>query len=291
VTSFKEDIMGLLDGKVAIITGAGGGIGRAHALAFAQEGAKVVVNDLGGDRHGGGKGAEMADKVVGEIRAAGGDAVANYDSVATREGADGMVWSALNKFGKVDVLVNNAGVLRDKTFLNMSDSDWNTIFDVHMKGTYFCSQAVARQLKAQNKGGRIINTTSVSGLMGNFGQANYSAAKAGIYGFTRTLSMELKRANVTVNALAPVAFTRLIEDLPMIQAMPNAKDSLAPEHIAPIAVFLASDLAADITGTIVGVQGPKVSVYRMIETSGATPKSGDKWSAQELRERWSEIAQ
>jgi len=281
--------MGLLDGKVAIITGAGGGIGRAHALLFAKEGAKVVVNDLGGDRAGGGKGAEMADKVVEEIKAAGGDAVANYDSVATREGADGMVWSALSKFGKVDILVNNAGVLRDRSFLNMSDADWNVVFDVHMKGTYYCAQAVARQLKVQNKGGRIINTTSVSGLMGNFGQANYSAAKAGIYGFTRTLSIELRKANVTVNALAPVAFTRLTEDLPMIAAMPNAKDFLAPDHIAPVALFLASDLAADITGTIVGVQGPKVSIYKMTETTGATPKTGDKWSAQELRERWSEI--
>src|SRR5947209_15813867 len=277
--------MGLLDGKVAIITGAGGGIGRAHALAFAKEGAKVVVNDLGRHRAGGGKGAEMADAVVEEIKKAGGDAVANYDSVATREGADGMLWSALAKFGKLDILVNNAGVLRDRSFLNMSDVDWNLVFDVHMKGTYFCSQAIARQLKVQNKGGRIINTTSVSGLMGNFGQANYAAAKAGIYGFTRTLSIELKRANVTVNAIAPVAFTRLTEDLPMIAAMPNAKDFLAPEHIAPVALFLASDLSADITGTIVGVQGTKVSVYRMIETSGATPKSGEKWSAQELKER------
>jgi NAD(P)-dependent dehydrogenase (short-subunit alcohol dehydrogenase family) len=281
--------MGLLDGKVAIITGAGGGIGRSHALAFAQEGAKVVVNDLGGDRHGGGKGAEMADQVVAEIKAAGGDAVANYDSVSTREGADGMVWTALNKFGKLDVLVNNAGVLRDKTFLNMSDTDWNIVFDVHMKGTYYCSQAVARQLKVQGKGGRIINTTSVSGLMGNFGQANYSAAKAGIYGFTRTLSMELKKANITVNAIAPVAFTRMTEDLPMVQAIPNAKDFLSPEHISPVAVFLASDLAADVTGTIVGVQGAKVSLYKMTETAGVTPKSGGKWTAQELRERWSEV--
>ena len=282
--------MGLLDGKVAIVTGAGGGIGRAHALLFASEGAKVVVNDLGGDRAGGGKGAEMADKVVEEIKAAGGDAVANYDSVSTREGADGMLWSALSKFGKVDILVNNAGVLRDKSFLNMSDADWNTVFDVHMKGTWYCSQAIARQLKVQNKGGRIINTTSVSGLMGNFGQANYSAAKAGIYGFTRTLSIELRKANITVNALAPVAFTRLTSDLPMISAIPNAKDFLAPEHIAPVALFLASDLSADITGTIVGVQGPKVSVYKMIETSGATPKSGERWTAQELKERWSEVA-
>ena len=281
--------MGLLDNKVAIITGAGGGIGRAHALLFAKEGAKVVVNDLGGDRHGGGKGGEMADKVVEEIKAAGGDAVANYDTVATREGADGMLWSALSKFGKVDILVNNAGVLRDKSFLNMSDAEWNVIFDVHMKGTFYCSQAVARQLKIQNKGGRIINTTSVSGLLGNFGQANYAAAKAGIYGFTRTLSIELKKANITVNALAPVAFTRLTEDLPMIAAMPNAKDFLSPEHISPAALFLASDLSADITGTIVGVQGPKISVYKMVESAGAMPRSGDHWTAQELRERWAEV--
>ncbi len=281
--------MGLLDGKVAIITGAGGGIGRQHALLFAKEGAKVVVNDLGGDRHGGGKGAERADAVVEEIKKAGGDAVANYDSVSTREGADGMLWAALNKFGKVDILVNNAGVLRDKTFLNMSDADWNLVFDVHMKGTYYCSQAVCRQLKVQNSGGRIINTTSVSGLMGNFGQANYSAAKAGIYGFTRTLSMEMARAKVTVNAIAPVAFTRMTEDLKMVQAIPNAKEMLAPEHISPIALFLASDLAADINGTIVGVMGSKVTIYKMVETTGTTPK-GASWTPQELRERWAEIA-
>jgi NAD(P)-dependent dehydrogenase (short-subunit alcohol dehydrogenase family) len=280
--------MGLLDGKVAIITGAGGGIGRQHALLFAKEGAKVVVNDLGGDRAGGGKGSQMADGVVEEIKKAGGDAVANYDSVSTREGADGMLWSALNKFGKVDILVNNAGVLRDKTFLNMSDADWNLVFDVHMKGTYYCAQAVCRQLKVQNSGGRIINTTSVSGLMGNFGQANYSAAKAGIYGFTRTLSMEMARAKVTVNAVAPVAFTRMTEDLKMVQAIPNAKEMLAPEHISPVVLFLASDLAADINGTIVGVMGTKVSLYKMIETSGTTPK-GAEWTPQELRERWAEI--
>jgi NAD(P)-dependent dehydrogenase (short-subunit alcohol dehydrogenase family) len=281
--------MGLLDGKVAIITGAGGGIGRGYALTFGKEGAKVVVNDLGGDRHGGGKGAEMADEVVAAIKHAGGDAVANYDSVATREGADGLLWSALNKFGKVDILVNNAGVLRDKSFLNMSDADWNTVFDVHMKGTFYCSQAIGRQLKVQGKGGRIINTTSVSGLLGNFGQANYSAAKAGIYGFTRTLALELRKANVTVNAIAPVAYTRLTEDLPMIQAVPNAKELLAPEHIAPVALFLASDLAADITGAIVGVQGTKVSVYKMVETNGVTATEGE-WTAKELRERWGEIS-
>ena len=281
--------MGLLDGKVAIITGAGGGIGRAYALAFAHEGAKIVVNDLGGDRAGGGKGNDMADQVVAEIKAAGGDAVANYDSVATREGADAMLWSALNKFGTLDVLVNNAGVLRDRAFLNMTDADWDLVFSVHMKGTYYCAQTAARYLKVRGKGGRIINTTSVSGLMGNFGQANYSAAKAGIYGFTRTLSIELARAKITCNAIAPVAYTRMTEDLQMIKAMGDqVKEMLAPEHIAPAAVFLASDLAADVTGAIIGVQGTKMSIYRMTETAGAAPR-GSEWTAQEMKERWAEI--
>ena len=281
--------MGLLDGKVAIITGAGGGIGRAHALGFAREGAKVVVNDLGGDRSGGGKGSDMADKVVEEIKAAGGDAVANYDSVATREGADALLWTALNKFGTVDILVNNAGVLRDRAFLNMSDTDFDLVHAVHMKGTYFCAQTVARYLKVRGKGGRIINTTSVSGLMGNFGQANYSAAKAGIYGFTRTLSIELARAKITCNAVAPVALTRMTEDLQMLKAMGDqVKETLAPDHVTPAVVFLASDLAADVNGVIVGVMGTKVSIYRMIETAGVLP-SGAAWTAQEIKERWAEI--
>lgn len=280
--------MGLLDGKIAIITGAGGGIGRAHALYFAKEGAKVVVNDLGGDRAGGGRGSDMADKVVAEIKAAGGEATASYDSVSTREGADAILWTALSKYGKADILVNNAGVLRDRSCLNMSDADWDLVENVHLRGTWFCAQTMARHLKVRGQGGRIINTTSVSGLMGNFGQANYAAAKAGIYGLTRTMAIELKKANITVNAIAPVAHTRMTEDLQMMQMMPNAKELLAPEHVAPVAVFLASELAADITGTIVGVQGPKVSLYKMMETTGATPK--DKaWTPAELRERWAEI--
>jgi NAD(P)-dependent dehydrogenase (short-subunit alcohol dehydrogenase family) len=278
---------GILDGKVAIITGAGGGIGREHALLFAKEGAKVVVNDLGSDRHGGGKGAEMAEKTVADIKAAGGDAVANYDSVATREGADGLVWSALNKFGKVDVLVNNAGILRDKTLLNMGEQDFNLVIDVHLKGTYLCTQAVARILKAQGKGGRIINTTSLSGLLGNFGQGNYAAAKGGIYSLTRTASMEFQRMGVTVNAIAPIALTRMTEDLQMMKGV--SATQLGPQHVAPVAVFLASDLAADITGQIVGVHGPKVFLYRMTETAGVTHESG-RWSPAELKERWAEIS-
>jgi len=279
----QENTMGLLDGKVAIITGSGGGIGREHALLFAREGAKVVVNDLGSDRHGGGKGGEMADQVVAEIKAKGGEAVANYDSVATREGADGLVWSALNKFGKLDVVVNNAGILRDKTILNMSEQDFDLVISVHLKGTYLMTQAAARLFKVQAKGGRIVNTTSLSGLLGNFGQGNYSAAKGGIYSLTRTASMEFQRMGVTVNAIAPVALTRMTSDLQMFKGM--TPDQIGPQYIAPVAAFLASDLAADITGTIVGVQGPKIFLYKMTAT-----REGGPWSAAEIKERWAEIA-
>ncbi|HWE25698.1 MAG TPA: SDR family NAD(P)-dependent oxidoreductase [Myxococcales bacterium] len=277
----------LLEGKVAIITGAGGGIGREHALTFAQEGAKVVVNDLGSDRHGGGKGAELADKTVADIKAAGGEATANYDSVATREGADGLVWTALNKYGRIDVLVNNAGILRDKTLLNMSQQDFDLVLDVHLRGTFLCTQAVARVLKAQGKGGRIINTTSLSGLLGNFGQGNYAAAKGGIYSLTRTASMEFQRMGVTVNAIAPVALTRMTQDLAMFKGLTT--EQIGPQYVAPVAAFLASDLAADITGAIVGVQGPKIFIYKMVETEGVT-REGGPWSPAEIKERWAEIS-
>src|SRR5437764_5350618 len=279
--------MGLLDGKVAIITGSGGGIGRGHALPFAREGAKVVVNDLGSDRHGGGRGGEMADKVVAEIKAAGGDAVANYDSVASREGADGLIWSALNKYGKLDVLVNNAGILRDKTILNMSEQDFDLVLDVHLRGTFLCTQAAARAFKVQGKGGRIVNTTSLSGLLGNFGQGNYASAKGGIYSLTRTASMEFQRMGVTVNAIAPVALTRMTQHLAMFKGM--TPEQIGPQYVAPVAAFLASDLAADITGLIVGVQGPKVFLYRMTETAGVT-REGGPWSPAEIKERWAEIS-
>ncbi len=280
--------MGLLDGKVAAITGAGGGIGRAHALYFAKEGAKVVVNDLGSDRHGGGKGGEGADKVVAEIKAAGGDAVANYDSVATREGADGIVWSALNRFGRLDILVNNAGILRDRTLLNMSEQDWDLVVDVHLKGTFLCMQAAARAMKVMGKGGRIVNTTSMSGLLGNFGQGNYGAAKAGIFALTRVGSMEFAKMGITVNAVAPVALTRMTEDLQMFKGA--TPEDIGPQFISPVAAFLASDLAADITGTIVGVQGGKVHLYQMHVSEGVTrdPRSG-LWTPAEIKERWAEL--
>jgi NAD(P)-dependent dehydrogenase (short-subunit alcohol dehydrogenase family) len=278
--------MSLLKGKVAIITGAGGGIGREHALYFAKEGAKVVVNDLGGDRSGGGKGSAMADGVVAEIKAAGGEAIANYDSVATREGADSLMWTAQSKYGQIDILLNNAGVLRDRSILNLTENDWDVVQNVHLKGTFFCTQAAARIMKLQGHGGRIINTTSVSGLMGNFGQGNYAAAKAGIYGFTRTAAIEFGRYGISVNALAPVALTRMTEDLKSMSG--ESKDVLGAQHVAPVAAFLASDLAGDITGQIVGVHGPRVFVYRMETTAGINRESGG-WTPNDIKEQWSKI--
>lgn len=279
----------LLEGKVAAVTGAGGGIGREHALALARAGARVVVNDLGSDRRGEGKGSRMADQVVEEVKALGGEAVASYDSVTTREGADGVVWTALNRFGRLDVLVNNAGILRDRTLLNMSEDEFDRVLEVHLRGTFLCTQAAARAMKLAGRGGRIVNTTSLAGLLGNFGQTNYASAKAGIYGLTRVAAMELQKAGITVNAVAPVALTRMTSDLAMMKGA-TEKD-LGPQFVAPVVVFLASDLAQDITGQVVGVQGGKVFLYRVETTTGVEkdPSAG-LWTPEEIKASWEKIS-
>jgi len=284
--------MGLLDGKVAIVTGAGGGIGRAHALLFAKEGAKVAVNDLGGARDGTGHDDTAAAKVVAEIRAAGGAATASHDDVSTPDGAAAIVKAALDAFGRVDVLVNNAGILRDKTFLKMDEAMWDAVVAVHLKGTFLVSQAFVRQVLQQGGGpARIVNTTSVSGMLGNFGQANYAAAKAGIYGLSRTMSIELQKHRITVNALAPIAKTRMTEDLPMFQGV----DTMTAEHIAPAALFLASDLCGDRTGHVLAVAGARMYAFKVIETPGKFKDApggageGDAWTAQEIAENWDAI--
>lgn len=281
--------MGLLDGKVALVTGAGGGIGRQHAMQLAKAGAKVVVNDLGGSRDGAGASSMMADTVVNEIKAAGGQAVADYGNIATLDGADTFMWKALDKFGGVDIVVNNAGILRDRTLNNMSEGEWDAVIAVHLKGTFLVSRAATRIMKVQGRGGRIINTSSVSGLMGNIGQANYAAAKAGIFGFTRTLAQELSRYKITCNAIAPVALTRMTSDLSMMAGA--TEDQIGPQHISPPVVFLASELAADISGVIVGVQGGKLFEYRMMTTEGVTKdvSKGETWSPEEIKKSWSEI--
>jgi NAD(P)-dependent dehydrogenase (short-subunit alcohol dehydrogenase family) len=276
----------LLDGKVAIITGAGGGIGRAEALLFAKEGARIVVNDLGGARDGTGSSEAAAAKVVEEIKGAGGEAVPSYDSVTTLEGAGRIIKAAVDAFGRVDILVNNAGILRDKTLLKTDEAIWDAVIDVHLKGTFLCTQAAARQMVAQGGGGRIINTTSVSGMMGNFGQSNYSAAKAGIYGFTRTAAIELQKHRITVNALAPIAKTRLTEDLPLFQ---SAGATLTPEHVAPAALFLASDLCADRTGHVLAVAGAQVFIFKVVQSPGKFKDEGGVWTAEEIAEHWDAI--
>jgi NAD(P)-dependent dehydrogenase (short-subunit alcohol dehydrogenase family) len=282
--------MGLLDGKVAIITGAGGGIGRAHAHLFAREGAKVLVNDAGGPRDGTATDAGAATRVADEIRAAGAVAVANHDTVATPDGAGSIVQAAVAAFGRVDVLVNNAGILRDKSFLKMDEAMWDAVIAVHLKGTFLCSQVFARQVVAQGGGGRIVNTTSISGMLGNFGQANYSAAKAGIYGLTRTLSIELQKHRITANAIAPIAKTRMTDDLPMFQAV----DTLTADHIAPAALFLASDLCGDRTGHVIAIAGARVYAFKVVESSGRFKEAGGEtgggvWTAQEIAEAWDSI--
>jgi NAD(P)-dependent dehydrogenase (short-subunit alcohol dehydrogenase family)/acyl dehydratase/putative sterol carrier protein len=259
--------MRLLEGKVAVVTGAGGGLGRAHALAMAAEGAKLVVNDPA-------EGGKWAEAVVAEIRKAGGEAAANADSVATTEGAERIVKAAVDAFGRVDVLVNNAGILRDKTIHNMTDEMWDLVVAVHLRGTFACTRAAARAMKDKGAGGRIINTTSVAGLKGNFGQSNYSAAKAGIYGFTLTAAMELAKDGIAVNAIAPIAKTRMTEDIESVPAEYRAED------VAPVVVYLASDAAKDVTGRILGVHGRHLFEYRMELTEGREKK--DAWTPSEI---------
>jgi NAD(P)-dependent dehydrogenase (short-subunit alcohol dehydrogenase family) len=238
--------MGLLDGKVAVVTGAGGGLGETHALLLAKEGAAVVVNDLGGSRDGSGAGNAMADVVAEKIIASGGQAVADYGNVAKQEDAKAMVQKAVNSFGKLDFMIANAGILRDKSFKNMTDDMWDIVIDVHLRGTYLTVKAAYNQMLEQNTGGSIVVTSSTSGLLGNFGQSNYGAAKAGIAGFARCLFQEGLKYGIRVNVLAPAAWSRLTEDIfPQGQ---NMEALLSPDKVSPLVVWLGSDDAKEVTG-------------------------------------------
>jgi NAD(P)-dependent dehydrogenase (short-subunit alcohol dehydrogenase family) len=278
--------MGLLDGKVAIITGAGGGLGEAYAKLFAKEGAAVVVNDLGGPRDGSGADTSAAQKVVNDIVAAGGRAVANGDDVSTMEGGENILKTALDNFGQVDILVCNAGILRDKSFANTSEQDWDLVVKVHLKGTYCCTMPVWKWMKDNGKPGTIIMTSSTSGLYGNFGQSNYGAAKAGIYGFMRVLSIEGRKYGIRVMGLAPGAFTRMTSDLPGFRD--KEPDAMAlPENIAPGVLYMASDLAADHSGKVLGVSSRGVREIKMVQTDGFQP--GRPYTAQDVAEHAAEV--
>ena len=255
----------LCEGRVAIITGAGRGIGREHALLLAHHGAKVVVNDLGGSMDGEGNDAGPAQQVVDEVKAMGGEAVANTDDISDWDGAERLVQTAIDTFGGLDVLINNAGILRDRMLTNMSEAEWDAVIKVHLKGTFAPCRHAAAYWRERSKAGetndaRIINTSSPSGIYGNVGQTNYGAAKAGIASFTIIAAKELGRYGVTVNAIAPAALTRMTEGLGMGQAPEEIKEQMSPAHIAPIVTWLASPESAHVTGRVFDVTGRMISV-------------------------------
>jgi NAD(P)-dependent dehydrogenase (short-subunit alcohol dehydrogenase family) len=242
----------LLKDQVALVTGGARGIGLEIARAFVAHGAKLVLNDLGCDRHGQGPDVAVVEQAARQWRDEGHQVLTHSGDVGDPEAVQSLFDAAYERFGRVDVLVNNAGIIADKNLFDLSLEAWDEIIRVHLRGTFLCTQAFARRARAQKAGGSIINLTSISGMLGNLGQINESSAKAGIYGLTRTASIELQRYRIRVNALAPIAKTRLTEDLPMFE---KVSGSLEAEHIAPAALFLASQLSDDVSGTVLSVAG------------------------------------
>jgi len=276
--------MGVLAGKIAVVTGAGRGIGREMALDFAREGARVVVNDLGGAPDGTG-GTRIADEVVGEIKALGGEAVSNFDSVATVEGGQRILKTALDAFGGCDILINNAGILRDKTIYNMEESDWDAVIAVHLKGHYACSRPFANYIRANNRQGcRIVNFSSVSGLYGNFGQSNYGAAKAGIAGFSRVLALELAKYGCTVNTISPGAATRLTIPLMQGRGEPERANAPAqsPAQIAPVVSWLCSAKGQGFTSQIINVMSGEVGIMQQPAVIRSFTKGGAPFTQSDL---------
>ena len=270
------------DGRVAVITGAGGGLGKTYALEMARRGAKVVVNDLGGKSDGTGAGHSMADQVVEEIKKAGGEAVANYDSVSTPEGGEGIIQSALNAFGRVDVVVNNAGILRDKTFLKLTPDELGIVLDVHLKGAFYVSQPAFRAMKEKGYG-RFIFTSSAAGILGNFGQTNYGAAKMGLVGLMNVLSVEGAKYNIKCNAIAPTARTRMTEEL-----LGPLAPLLDPETVTPLVVYLGSE-ACELTHEIFSVGGGRFARMFVGLAPGWVADGGKKVSAEDVADHIEQI--
>jgi NAD(P)-dependent dehydrogenase (short-subunit alcohol dehydrogenase family) len=254
----------MLKDKIVVVTGAARGIGREIALLMAHHGAKVVVNDYGGSEAGVGGAHGPADDVVQEIKAAGGQAVANYDSVASMAGGQRIVKTAVDTFGRVDVVVNNAGILRDRMIFNMTEEEWDAVINTHLKGCFAVTRAAAPIMREQRTG-RFINMTSTSGLVGNVGQANYAAAKLGIVGLTKVTALDMARYNVTANCISPFAWTRLIGTIPQETPAQKARvdkiQKMSPAHIAPLAAYLATDDAKDISGQVFGVRGKEIMLF------------------------------
>ncbi|MGW1775718.1 SDR family oxidoreductase [Streptomyces sp. NPDC002104] len=283
--------MGLAEGRVVIVTGAGRGLGRAHALAFAAEGARVVVNDLGVGLDGLPGPESPAAQVVAEIRAAGGEAVAHGGDIATTEGAASLVGTAVSAFGRLDTLVNNAGFLRDRMLVNLDEDDWDAVMRVHLKGHFLPLKHAAAYWRAEAKEGRqvaarVVNTSSGAGLLGSVGQGNYSAAKAGILGLTLVSAAEMGRYGVQVNAIAPAARTRMTEQTfadTMAAPEPGAFDAMAPENVSPLVVWLGSDASAGVTGRVFEAEGGRITVMEGWRP-GPTADCGTRWTPSEAGE-------
>ncbi len=285
--------MSRLEGKVAVVTGAGRGIGRGEALLLATQGARVVVNDLGGAWDGTGQDSRPATEVVEEIRAAGGEAVAHHEDVSEPDGAGGAIELALDTWGRLDAMVNNAGILRDRMIFNMSVEEWDAVIKVHLRGTFLCTQAACSHWRDRSKagaetGGRVVNTSSTSGLLGIAGQSNYGAGKAGIAAFTQIVSMEMERYGVTVNAIAPGARTRLTEQTFGDLKVEGDFDPLAPENVAPLVAYLCTDEASGITGQVFGITGGLVELYQGWTPVAELEKPG-RWEVGELASRFDEL--
>lgn len=278
--------MALLEGKTALITGGAGGIGRVVARRFADEGARVVINDLGCSVDGVGSDDMVAEQVADELNAAGGKAVASGHDVSTAEGARAAVQTAIDAYGGLDVLVCCAGIGRDRTLLKMDEAAWDGVVGTTLKGTFLTIQAAARQMVAQGQGGRIVAMTGLPGYLGGFAQANLAAACGGMHGLVRTAAIELQKHRITVNAIAALAKTRLTESLPALEGV----DNVTPEYVAPVALFLASGLCGDRTGITLAVAGPRVHAFRFAESAGKFKDDGaGVFTPDEILEHWATI--
>ncbi|MDT7838420.1 SDR family oxidoreductase (plasmid) [Aquabacterium sp. OR-4] len=277
---------GMMDGKVVVVTGAGGGIGRDIALAMAAEGARVVVNDLGTSTTGEGASTGPAQQVVDEIKAAGGQAVASTDSVAEAVAANRIIQCALDHFGRIDGVVNNAGILRDRIFHKMSDPEWDAVIKVHLYGSWFVSRAAANHFKEQGSGA-FVHMTSTSGLIGNFGQANYSAAKLGLTAFSKSVALDMAKFNVRSNCIAPFAWSRMIgsipTDTPEQQARVARMQQMTPAKIAPLAVYLLSDAAKEVNAQVFAVRNNEIFLMSQPRPIRSVHR-GDGWTPQHIAE-------
>ena len=290
--------MGMLDGKVAVITGAGRGLGRAHALLMAQEGAKIVVNDVGSEWDGSGKATGPADDVVKEIKDAGGDAASSFESVTSFDGAKKIIDCAVDTFGKLDIMVNNAGFLRDKMTFNMSKEEWDAVIEVHLTGTFNCGRWACSSWREQSKAGkiiegRLINTMSHAGLLGNAGQPNYASAKLGIGALTMVWAREMAKYRVTSNAIVPMARTRMTTQTTAVagmfaEAAEGAFDEMAPDNVSPLVAYLATDHAANITGRWLSIRGGKLESWLPPQLDKVID-IGKRWTPKEISEKIGEL--